>query len=228
MDSVQILYDMCATTRVDLEKVEEYIKDHGITQREITEVAVELCFNFVDEIDCFLNSYGRAPLQSELVTQNFPDLIGIFMRHGLEQVLVRDNNWHISILKQMSWLDNPEVGPKTVKMLLDSGFDPNVMMEEQTLFEDVEMDVLADATLFEIEDEDRFCFEKEFRFWTMLFANGGVYKGESSYITMKPGYSKDIFNDYMRYDYRKEIVDGERLLLIFDKESGEVVATSKI
>ena len=75
----EMLYDMCATTRVDLEKVEEYIKDHGITQREITEVAVELCFNFSDEIDCFLNSYGRAPLQSELVTRNFPDLFGLTM-----------------------------------------------------------------------------------------------------------------------------------------------------
>jgi hypothetical protein len=111
-----------------------------------------------------------------------------------------------------------------MRFLLNRGANPNIIIDDESFFSEIDGKVVTNATLLEIEDKDRQIYEKEFRLWLLLIAHGGRLNNCRKIIDMKDGYTVDIFDDCERFSYRKEITADDWYLHVYITDTGEEVA----
>ncbi len=220
------LFELCADTVIDLDKIEAYIAGSQMTSEDITRTAIKLADEFAYEVDAFKASNGRAPNAEELITSNWLDLFRVFLKYGLDPnaVYYDDGTDHLNLLLYLSWLDNTYVIYKLFRLLLQNGADPNVIVGDESFFEKIDGDIVLLATLFEIEEEDRAAYEKEFRLWLLLMAYGGRVDNLEQAVQMNEGYYVDMFENCESFSYRREIKEKDWSLHIYVTETGEDVA----
>lgn len=226
MEYRDYLFDMCANVSIDLDKIEAFIVGTNLPSEDITKTAIRLADAFEWEIDSFKADNGREPKESELVTSNWLDLFGLFLKYGLDAnaVYSEEGLGAGNLLRTLVWLDNTNLIYKLFRLLLENGADPNVMIDDESLFEEIDGNVVMDATLMEIEGEDRVPYEKYFRLWLLLMAYGGKLSNSKEPLQMKDNYYVDMFKNCECFSYRKEVTKEDWYLHIYITKTGEEVA----
>lgn len=219
------LFNLCADTVIDIDKIESYIVSAGLSSDDITRTAIRLVEEYEYEIDTFICENNRKPSDDELITSNWLHLFELFIKYGLDfGTIYRDDGYVRNILYNLQFLDNTEIMYKLYKLLFRNGADPNIRIGDETFFEDIDGRVVMNATLFDIEDEDRLIYEKEFRLWLLMLANGGCLSGCRETVKLNDGYDFEIFNDCECFSYRKEKTSNDWFLHIYITKTGEEVA----
>lgn len=225
-EHMNFLLALCMQREIDFDKIETYITTENITSEEITKTAIKLVDELMWEVDSFQAKHQRPPQKEELATSSWPTLFELLLKHGLEPnaVYCDDGFCHDNLLRYLVWVDNEYVIYDLFRLLLQSGGDPNVFIEDESLFEMIDGDVVMDATLMEIEGRDRVPYEKYFRLWLLLMSYGGCLKNGKTVLNMKNGYSVDVFRNCELFSYRKENAADDWYLHIYHTETGEEVA----
>lgn len=220
------LFDMCASTSIDLDKIEAFIIGTNLSSDDITQTAIKLVEAFAWEIGAFKAANRREPEENELVTSNWLDLFKLFLKYGLDAnaVYCKDGFDHDNLLHFLTWLDNTSIIYKLFRLLLENGADPNVMIDDESLFEKIDGHVVMDATLMEIEGEDRAPYETFFRLWLLLLAYGGELSTGKDALKMNDDYCIDMFENCECFSYRKEVTEDDWYLHIYITKTGEEVA----
>ncbi len=220
------LFNMCARLEIDLDKIESYIIGANMSSDDITRTAIRLVDEYCYEVDTFVCENQRRPEADELVTSNWLRLFEVFIKWGLDSNSVYYDSEHFSrnLLEVLSYIDNTDIVYKLLRLLFKNGADPNVRIDDESFFEKIDDHVVINATLFEIEGEDRAIYEKEFRLWLLMMAYGGRLQDCRKIVDIKDGYDIDMFANCESFSYRQEIVKGDWFLHIYITKTGEEVA----
>ena len=196
-----------------------------MTADDVTKTALRLVDEYTYEVDTFKNKNGREPQKEELVTSNWLALFDLFLRYGLDTSCSysTDGINYNNLLHNVTYLDNKEVVYKLLRLLLNNGADPNVIIRDDSLFNILDDHVVMNASLFDIEGEDRVPYEHDFRLWLLMMAYGGE-TAHGSPLKIKDGYDIDMFANCESFSYRKEMVEGDWYLHIYIIKTGEEVA----
>ena len=130
----------------------------------------------------------------------------------------------LSCLRKKSFLDNKDIVYKLLRLLLNNGADPNVIIKDERLFDILDDNAVMNVTLFDIEGKDRFPYEHDFRLWLLMMAYGGEVSGHRSPLKMKDGYDVDMFANCEAFSYRKKVTEDDWNLHIYITKTGEEVA----
>ena len=225
-DRIDGLFSLCANTNIDLDKIESYIVGSNMTSEDVTKAALRLVDKYEYEVDSFKNDYGRMPEKEELVTSNWLSLFELFLKHGLdtESSFSTDSINYNNLLSALTFLDNRNIVYKLFRLLFDNGANPNVIIKDERLFDRIDDNAVINVTLFDIEGEDRYPYEHDFRLWLLMMAYGGEPSGHKSSLTIKEGYDIDMFANCEAFSYRKEITEDDWYLHIYITKTGEEVA----
>ena len=225
-DKRSYLFDLCAKPVIDLDKIEAYIVGANLSGADITRTAISLAEEFCWEIDAFKYKNEREPEQSELVTSNWLSLFKLFISHGLDSNLVfRENGRnYYNLLYSLKYLDNREIIYKLYRLLFQNGADPNVIVDDESFFDEIDGNVVMDATLMEIEEEDKDAYEKIFRLWLLMMAYGGHRDNWEKTVDIKDDFHTDMFENCESFSYRKEVTKDDWFLHIYITKTGEEVA----
>ncbi len=224
-DRIDGLFKMCDSAHIDLGKIESYIVGTRMTADDVTKTALRLVDEYTWEVDAFKNKNGRAPKKEELVTSNWLALFDLFLHYGLDTACSysKDGINYDNLLYNVTFLDNKEIVYKMLRLLLNNGADPNVIIKDDSLFNILDDHVVMNASLFDIEGEDRTPYEHDFRLWLLMMAYGGK-TAHGSPLEIKDRYDIDMFANCESFSYRKEVVDGDWYLHIYITKTGEEVA----
>ena len=221
---IEYLYPLCAARYIDLDVVEGYIVGAALSGEELTRFAIELVVWRWAELDAFLGDGGNWSDGDGRVSSNWLGLFSLLLRYGLDpNAVFCEDGAHNNLLFHLWSLDNRGVMYKLYRLLFENGADPNVMLDDETFFEEIDGDVVTLATLLEIEAEDREVYERTFRVWLLSLAYGGRLK-EIHPLTMREGYDFGIFVNCEDFSYRLERKKKDWFLHILFTKTGEEVA----
>ena len=220
------LFHLCAQKVIDLDKIEAYIIGAAMSADDITKTAIQLVQEFTWEVDAFKTKNGREPDVEDLVTSNFLMLFELFLQYGLDpNAVYGDGDFdHDNLLWYLALLDNCDVIYKLFRLLLENGANPNLDVDGESLFENIDRDIVMDATLMEIEGRDKIPYETKFRLWLLLMAYDGYRDDWGKSPELKDGYDLDMFANCEKFSYRKEVTEDDWYLHIYITQTGEEVA----
>ena len=220
------LYTLCDRVKIDLDKIEAYIINAGVTPEDITKTAIRLAKNYCYEVDTFQCENGRAPRQEELVTSNWLALYELLLRYGLDSAssYTGDGTNYDNVLQSLACLDNRSMVYKLFRLLLDHGASPNVVIKDESLFEEFDDRIVSFVTLLDIEGEDREAYEHDFRLWLLMIAYGAHLSNHGRILDMNDEYDIDVLANCEAFSYRREKTEDGWRLHIYMTKTGETVA----
>lgn len=226
LEKIDRLLSLCSQGDIDLDAIEAHIVRGALSGEIVTKTAIKLVERWMWEVDSFRSKNAREPKREELFSSRLPALFDLLLKHGLapNAVYCDDGFAFDNLLHSLLWVDNEYAIYDVLRLLLQNGGDPNVLIEDETLFEKVDGDLVTDMELMAIEGRDRDPFERQFRFWLLLIAYGGRLPNGKKILDMKQGYDVDVFERCERFSYRKEMVGDEPFLHIYITETGQEVA----
>ena len=215
------LYWLCARTDADLKAIEEYIDTNEVSPERITRVATMLVERFAFEEQDFIMEHEREPMPHELIITGWVELFDLFISKGLDpNLIVRESErLRYNIMHELFYMRNGNISLPILKKLLEIGGDPNLMLDDETLFDGVDFDIVFGA----VEQEDRGFYATWVMFWLLLLGYGGRLSNGTPPITMKNGYTYDVFKDYERFDFDFEVTDNDWFIHVYFKDSREEV-----
>ena len=225
-NNIDYLVEMCSNTDIDLDSIESFIVGNKMSGDEVTRAAINLVKKYEYEVDTFASRNGRAPYDKELVTTNWIQLFRLFLVHGLNpnRVYIDEDRNCENLLYHLWFLDNMDVYYKLFRVLFQNGADPNVLVDDESIFDKVDENVVLYATLLEIEDEDRRAYERDFRLWLLMIAYGAERGDKEWILDIKDGYDRDMFINCEAFSYKLERTNGDWFLHIYITKTGEEVA----
>lgn len=221
MDTHDGLYLLCAKRDFCLQEIEKYIDEHKPSPERITYTATMLVERFAFEAQDFVYKYEREPMPHELTSERWGELFDLLIAKGLDpNLIIRDSDgaWY-NIMDQLFHMRNGDISLPILKKLLEIGGNPNLLFDDETLFDRVDFDIVFGA----VEQEDRVFYATWVTFWLLLIGYGGKLSNGRPPITMKNGYTYDVFRDYERFDFYFEVVDHEWFIHVFLKDGREEV-----
>lgn len=225
-DRMDGLFALSVAAQIDPDKIDAYVRNTDMTPEEVTRTAIRLAEEYRFEVDSFKEEHKRAPAPEELVTSNWLELYEVLLRYGLDTAasFTENDRYYRNLLAQVSRLDNHAMTYKLLRLLFDHGADPNIIVKDEHLFEEIEDNVILNAELFEIEGEDRIPYEHDFRLWLLFMAHVGETAHRHIKLTWRDGYYVDMFRDCEAFTYRKENTEDGWDLHILIRKTGEEVA----
>ena len=116
--------------------------------------------------------------------------------------------------------DNSAASLPIAEKLLKLGGDPNVMLDDETLFDRVDFDIVFGA----VEQEDREKYSAWVKYWFLLMGYGGRCSNGIDAVNFVNGFTYDIFKEYKKLDFNIDFSQKEWVMHIFLRENGEEVA----
>jgi hypothetical protein len=169
--------------------------------------------------------YEKEPKPEELVTYHWEALFDVLLSNGLDADLVicDDGCNYENILQSLQFFDDGDLNARIARNILLHQGTPNMMIDGETLFGQVDSDLMIDINLGLYPE--KWMLNNAFRFWLVLVGFGGLIVDGRSPVKMRDGYQAEIFREFEKYDYRITYHDKEFDMEIFEKETETVVAT---
>lgn len=223
IQTIQKLFELCNKTDVNLKEVENFIISSNATSEEITRTAIKLADENSLEIINFEHFEERSPTPDELVSSNFIELFDLFIRYGLlpNYIYSDERATGYNIMEQIQFIDNGDIAPIILRKLMEIGGNPNLVVENKTVFHNADFDVVFDA----VNTDNTHMYETEVKVWLVLMGYGGVLDDGRCPVEMKEGYSVEIFREFEKFNFKIEFGDKDWTMYIYDKSTKEVVAT---
>lgn len=228
------LYAACSQLPPDLQSIERILNDGNYAPNLLSDIlyrfVMKRCFF---EVSDFIDEHSRLPEKHEVHSAYVYDLTKLFLKFGLDPNFINNNDGFAH------WLEIADYGyisADTMRLLLEHGLDPNIQYESESLFEELDSNVIIDVSLGLIEDDDSDnkheggwrIYDIRFHLWLVLMGFGAKLNTGNPPLTMTKDQPLTIFRQHERFDFRieytKEVRDGW-IMHIFDRNTGEEVAT---
>lgn len=160
------LFELCDRPNADLAEVEKFIINNNATPEEVTHAAIRLADENALEIHQFNYAEERKPFPDKLVTTNWDTLFEIFIKYGLLPNLIYTTdgiNYH-NIMQEIRHVDNGDVAPIIMRRLMECGGNPNLEIDGEQLFPELDFDIVFDA----VELDNKRLFDIEFKIWLVM------------------------------------------------------------
>ena len=155
----------------DFEKIKHDLDAGTYTPEDISMAATE----FVD-YDCFLDRRDAEYREDKTYGGDFvPNLhsaflyklIELLLPYGLDPNAIFDKR---NIMESLQHVDNEYVGADTLCLLLEHGGDPNLMVDGESPFEDIDFGVMFDT----VNQEDRALYDSQVHLWFVYVGFGAA------------------------------------------------------
>ena len=225
-DIVKTLFELCNKAKINPKDIEKYVHDNSVTPEELTLAAIRLVDKNMFEIKEAELFNSHTPSADELVSTNFITLFEIFIRHGLLPNYIHTDdgiNYH-NIMDNIRDIDNVNVAFALMKMLMGCGGDPNLEINGESLFSEVDFDLLFCIREFTDESVSKKALDKAFRIWLILTGYGGYINKQQAPVNMRKGYTPEIFRAYEDFNYRIEYNDKDFKMYIYNIKTNDEIA----
>ena len=203
-------------TPSNIQGIRELLSSRKFTTEELAEVAV----SFTEE--CMGEGYYEIAgwdVDVEDIHSNYiVEAIKLLLEYGLDSNVIV--NGEANVMRNAQWISYHNQAARVMQLLLDHGGNPNLLIEQETLFESIDDRVSYD----EYEDDNMV------QCWLMLMAYGGCFESNGEIpLTMLNGNSVEIFKNIECYHYEIESPTKENgldcwIMHIYNVETKEEVA----
>lgn len=200
----------------DFEGAKKWLSAEQFSQTALTKVAlayVEECEWEVEDEVVYRGCDRTTDVVPNLHSSYICDVVGLLLQHGLNP----NDIYNIeNIMQNVTYVDNGFLAADTMMLLLENGGDPDLEVEIEPLFSEVDNYVFFDA----VEQEDRIRYEQYVRCWMVMLGYRGHY--EHNCQLFREYDSSEMFDLRKLKNYRDYYVgllriDGRTCICIFDK-----------
>lgn len=214
------------------EDARSYLEVNQLSPDEVTRVAniyADKCF--LDFDDYLFETYPDCDLsEMEIPTGTVPelhsayiyDVVKLLLQFGLNpNAVYATQHGNYNIMNLILYIDHGYLAADTMVLLLESGGDPNLVVELETIYECV----LDDVRFGAIEQEIRWRYDSWIHLWMVLLAFGGKVRGRSAAIKIFREYdSKNLFDikklkNHRDYCFGLSIENYECVIHLYNKNT---------
>ena len=129
---------------------------------------------FIEECFCeyrdFIDEHGRKPSEEEIHSTYVFPLCELLLKYGLDPNYVFGELYSQSnVMYHVYWIDTPYVAADTLRLLLEHGGDPNLLVDGESIWHLSDFDIWFDVTEgYAIDLQYRTQFDSRFHFWLVL------------------------------------------------------------
>lgn len=200
------LFDLLFQTPPKFEDAKILIQVQKHNSEELTKIAInyarecsydigELLFG--KELNPHTNSHG---IVEGYCSSYLYQVLEFLIQYGIDAnaVFESDNNYY-NLMSSVMWVDNGYVAADSMRLLLENGGNPNLVIDNESIFDEFTFHIFFGA----IEQEKRWLYNYWVHTWLVLLAFGGDY-GKSNLFKE---YGKDeVFSlhklkDHRNYDF---------------------------
>ena len=224
------LYNACGYRPVDIKHIRLLLEKKGYSPDQLAEVFIKHLEERCEfEVQEFNWSNDRTPQKDEVYSGSILILVEIFLEYGMNPNYIKGDN---SILLSLKYVAFKNLCADTARLILERGGDPNLVVNGESVFEQLDFDIIFDAREFfsgeeYIPPENAHVFNALVHLWFVMMGYGGVIKGGRCPVSLKEGCSVEMLKQHERLDFsvslNRDAYQGWELL-IFEKESGETIA----
>lgn len=184
----------------NLGKIRELLNLREFAREELTELAIaftEDCLGeYIDALDSEIEPVTIENMHSNYVVES----IRLLLEFGLDPNIVIDD---ANAMWNAMWIDTPNIAATIMRLLLESGGDPNhhISAEHETLFEYIDFKVSCDEYTHD--------YFHTVQCWLVLMAYGACWCNGEIPITMLGKHTVEIFKEFEKYDYEIELLPQE-------------------
>lgn len=223
---IDALVALCKEQPFSTEKIQNYISQNNMSSEAVTRVALALCEYGEFSVKEYIWQYEKEPRSEELVTYNWEELFNVLLSNGLDANLVicDDGRNYENILQSIQYFDDRDLSARIARNILLHHGTPNIMIGEESLFREVDGNLMMDINLGLYPEKEM--LDNAFRFWLVLVGFGGLITDGKSPVRMCDGYQVEMFKNFEKFDCRIIYNAKEFDMEIFEKETGVIVATA--
>lgn len=185
----------------DLKKVEAELQTHAYTAEEVTELACD----FAEAAFCDYAEVAYAPeprpSDEKLYSTYVYAVCELFLRYGLDPNMILGEEFdEKSIMNEVYWIDRPYVAADTLRLLLEHGGDPELKIEQKSLFGLIEDGVYFDLyERYAGQDWYRIRFDCRLHNYFVMLA---AVDEECSFLWEHEKYTAECIRTDRRWDIR--------------------------
>lgn len=190
-EDTQKLLKLLNSVPVNTDDLEQHLQDNKPSSEILAEAAesfIEMCAN---EDNILKTALGRLPFFAERYSTKLTDVLKLFLRAGMDPNSVINGEPLMLNLLNVSY---HRYGCEALKAMLENGGNPNLTLNDTTLFDKVTYEVTFGGMGAKK-------FEFVFSFWLLLFGFGGKPSEGTCPVKMTEGVSSEVFRDYSMYDF---------------------------
>ena len=148
-DVTEKLYELCVEQPFDKEKITGFIKYNKPDSEQITRTALKLCEVGSCSYSDYLYTHEKEPLPEELITYKWEELFDVLIEAGLDADLIicDDGRSYENVLQELQFFDDGDLGAKIVRNILNKAGNPNIIIDCESLFEDIDGKLMLDIQL---------------------------------------------------------------------------------
>ncbi len=224
LSHIDRLFELCKEQPFSEEKITKYILDNKMSSEEVTRSALKLCnYGFCSYSD-YLYEKEKEPMPEDLITFNWETLFNILIKNGLDANLVicDDGMNYENILQEIKYFDDGNLGAKILRNTLNHNGNPNIVIDNQNLFEEIDSDLMLDISMGLYHH--KWQLDNAWRFWLVMVGFGGTINNVQCPVEMRDGFQVEIFKEFEKFDYNIKWFEKDFEMQIFDKETKTVVA----
>ncbi len=221
MDKTEYILSMLMEMPPDFEKIEQELKKQDYTTEEITLAACK----FAEECQ-FEGEYCREKNTKirRKMKRHSPYLYKaceLLLKYGLDPNLVLGERLsETNIMHELLWIDNGSVAAETLKLLLDNGGDLKLKVDDETLFEFVDFDIIYYVS--ECVDKEK--YDSRFKMWILMIGYGALAGKGVCPVKLINQYPVENFKDFEKFTYKIVTSNNDWIMYIYDKEKNDLVA----
>lgn len=230
--SEQALLELLMEIPPKLEVAESQIRKTGLDQESITKVGIRYVgacfFEFgdtmagKDEYEQYIKENRATMIAPKLHSTYLYDVAKFLLGYGLNpNTIFEFAHSQYNIMDQLHFVDNEYLAADTMRLFLEHGGNPNLIVDGKSIFEQIDFDIWFGS----YEQYDRWRYDQWVHVWMVMVAFGGEIAGKGPMVeTFKEYESNEMFDlsklrDHRNYYYGLSIENEERALHVYDKET---------
>ena len=206
-----------------------FIEAEKLTTEDVTRVGIQYadkCFSDYGEslpTDVWEKT-SRVVCEKKYTIQSayLYEVTEFLLRYGMDpNAVYGGEHGRGNIMEEIIFVDHEYIAADTMKLLMEHGADPNLLLEGESIFDKVDFAVWFDA----IEQEIRWRYDQWVHIWFVLLAYGGGTEEIRQTIQVFKEYGEDeLFDlkklrDHRAYGFCLSWENGDPILHIFHKDT---------
>lgn len=217
---IELICQACCDRPLDFRKLRQLLETQQYTPEELSRTAMwfvyEYCFG---EAHAWYADHDEPPAEGSFSSMYLYGILELLLTFGLDPNLILDND---CLLNKLKLVDYEYTAANCMRLLLEHGGDPNLEVDGETVFEDIDFDVIMMNGELPYEHYDRIVHA-----WFVLLGYGGHLSDGREAVQMKSGHQVEELRLHEAYSFSVESTNAVKegwILHIIRKETGEEVA----
>lgn len=220
----QKLLDLLLQIPPKMEDAENLIKLQKYTSEELTGVAINYAKkSSFDVSDAILIEEMEPPTNpSEIIegchSTHLYEVLDLLLQYGADvNTVLKSDTSSYNLMSAVMWVDNGYVAADSMRLLLENGGNPNLIVDDESIYDNLNFDIWFGA----IEQENRCRYDHWVHTWFVLLAfgaedpNGSLFKEYDK----EEIFSLNKLKDHRNYDFCLSRGENGPVLRIFDKKT---------